>query len=53
MKVIPIPFDQEQKTMLGRSKLLLEEGHMAIDKRFDKLVTSLMTTVEKRRWHSG
>jgi hypothetical protein len=33
--------------MLGHSKLLLEEGHLAINKRFDKLVTSLRTAVEK------
>lgn len=48
MKVIPVPFNQEHKGMLGHAKLLLEEGYMAIDgKRFDKLITSLRTAVEK------
>lgn len=48
MKVIPVPFNQEHKGMLGHTKLLLEEGYAAIDgKRFDKLVTSLRTAVEK------
>ncbi len=27
-------FNQEHKAMLGHSKLLLEEGHMTIDKKF-------------------
>ncbi len=30
MTVIPIAFNQEHKEMLGHSKLLLEEGTMAI-----------------------
>ncbi len=47
MTVIPIAFNQEHKGMLGHSKLLLEEGHMAINEKFDKLVTSLRTAVEK------
>jgi hypothetical protein len=48
MKVIPVPFNQEHKGMLGHSKILLEEGYLAIDgKKFDKLITALRTAVEK------
>ncbi len=48
MKVIPVAFNQEHKSMLGHSKLILEEGHMAIDRKiFDKLITALRTAVEK------
>jgi hypothetical protein len=48
MKVILVAFNQEHKAMLGHSKLILEEGHMALDgKRFDKLITALRTAVEK------
>jgi hypothetical protein len=46
MKVIPINFNQEHKTMLTHCKMLLEDGCIAINPVFDKLVTSLRTAIE-------
>ena len=49
MKAIPVASNQEHKAMWGHSKLILEEGHMAMDgKRFDRPIISLRTAVEKR-----
>ena len=48
MIVLPINFNQEHKTMLVHAKQLLEDDHyIAINPRFDKLITSLRTAVEK------
>jgi hypothetical protein len=46
MKVIPINFNAEHKAMLGHTKMLLEEGILAINPMFDKLITSLRTAVD-------
>jgi Terminase RNaseH-like domain len=46
MKVLPINFNQEHKIMLSKCKMLLEDGCIAINPVFDKLVTSLRTAIE-------
>ncbi|MGC1132864.1 MAG: DEAD/DEAH box helicase family protein [Nitrososphaeraceae archaeon] len=46
MKVIPVNFATKHKEMLGHTKLLLERGHVAINPKFHKLVTSLSTAVD-------
>jgi hypothetical protein len=47
MKVIPVPFSTNGAKMLQHAKSLLEDKDnlVAIDKRFDKLLTSLRTAV--------
>jgi len=45
MKVEPISFAKEHKAKLGHCKLLLEQGYIAINPSFDKLITSLRTAV--------
>lgn len=45
MRVQPVNFATRHKGMLGHSKLLLEEGYIAINEKFDKLITSLRTAV--------
>jgi uncharacterized protein (DUF1684 family) len=47
MKVIPVPFSTQGAKMLQHVKSLIEDkdGLVAIDKRFDKLLTSLRTAV--------
>ena len=45
MKVQPVNFATRHKAMLAHSKLLLEKGYIAINEKFDKLVTSLRTAV--------
>jgi hypothetical protein len=47
MRIIPVPFSTNHAKMLQHSKSLLEDPHdlIAIDKRFDKLLTSLRTAV--------
>jgi hypothetical protein len=47
MKVIPIPFSTQGAKMLQHAKSLLEDKDnlIAIDKRFDKLLTALRTAV--------
>jgi hypothetical protein len=47
MKVIPVPFSTQGARMLQHAKSLLEDKDnlVAIDKRFDKLLTSLRTAV--------
>jgi len=49
MNVIPVNFSMEHKSMLGNVKMLLERdgGYIAINQKFDKLITSLRTAVEK------
>jgi hypothetical protein len=32
--------------MLGHTKLILEDGHISINQKYDKLVTSLRTAAE-------
>ena len=45
MKVEPASFGKEHKEMLGHCKLPLEQGYIAINPSFDKLITSLRTAV--------
>lgn len=47
MKVIPVPFSTQGARMLQHAKSLLEDKDnlVAIDKRFDKLLTALRTAV--------
>ena len=45
MKVEPIPFQTTHKQMLYHVKFLLERKYVHIDKRFDKLITSLRTAI--------
>jgi hypothetical protein len=49
MKVIPVPFSTQGAQMLQHTKSLLEDPDnlIAIDKRYDKLLTSLRTAVAK------
>ena len=50
MKVVPVNFNKEHKAMLGHCKMILEDdgGHIAINPdRFDKLITSLRTAIDK------
>ena len=48
MLVVPIHFAKEHKRMLTHTKRILEYngGSIAINPRFDKLITSLRTAVE-------
>jgi hypothetical protein len=48
MDVVPVSFAAEHKSMLGNCKMLLERdgGYIAINPKFDKLITSLRTAVE-------
>ena len=45
----PVNFAEEHKKMLLHAKMLLEDKHglVAINPKFDKLITSLRTAVEK------
>ena len=43
MKVLPVNFSTEHKKLLANMKMILSDGLLAIDKRFDKLITSLNT----------
>ncbi|MGC2431110.1 MAG: hypothetical protein WA393_08730, partial [Nitrososphaeraceae archaeon] len=45
MKVQPVNFATRHKAMLAHSKLLLEKDYIAINEKFDKLITSLRTAV--------
>jgi len=49
MNVIPVNFSMEHKNMLGNVKMLMERdgGYVAINSKFDKLITALRTAVEK------
>ena len=49
MNVIPVNFSMEHKSMLGNVKMLMERdgGYVAINPKFDKLIISLRTAVEK------
>jgi hypothetical protein len=49
MKVVPVNFNKEHKTMLGHCKMILENegGRIAINpNKFDKLITALRTAVD-------
>ena len=46
MKVIPVHFAREHRSMLTHCKMFLEKGALQIDPRFDKLIISLRTAVE-------
>jgi hypothetical protein len=48
MDVVPVSFAAEHRFMLGNCKMLLEKdgGYIAINPKFDKLITSLRTAVE-------
>ena len=49
MKIVPVNFNSEHKTMLGHCKMILETdgGRIAINPdRFDKLITALRTAVD-------
>jgi hypothetical protein len=48
MKILPVNFNQEAKPMLGHCKLIFERdgGKIAINQKFDKLITSLRTAVD-------
>jgi hypothetical protein len=49
MIVIPVHFVKEHRRMLAHAKKILEydKGTIAINPRFDKLITTLRTAVEK------
>jgi hypothetical protein len=48
MDVVPVSFSTEHKSMLGNCKMFLERDgeYIAINPKFDKLITSLRTAVE-------
>ena len=48
MKVIPVNFGKDHKAMLGHCKMILEkdDGRIAINPVFDKLITALRTAVD-------
>jgi hypothetical protein len=49
MMIVPVNFNKEHKAMLGHCKMILEQepGKIAINPdKFDKLITSLCTTVD-------
>jgi len=46
MRVIPVNFSTEHKALLAHSKMILEQGTLAIHPKFDKLITSLRTAIE-------
>jgi hypothetical protein len=47
MKVIPINFSTEHKNMLSHLHLMVNKEHLAIPKKFDKLIVSLGTAYAK------
>ena len=54
MKVVPVNFNKEHKAMLGHCKMILEQDHangdengkIAINPIFEKLITALRTAVD-------
>jgi hypothetical protein len=49
MKIVPVNFNSEHKTMLGHCKMILEQepGKIAINPdRYDKLIIALRTAVD-------
>jgi hypothetical protein len=49
MRIVPVNFNKEHKAMLGHCKMILEDddGRIAINPIFDKLITSLRTAVDR------
>jgi hypothetical protein len=47
MQVLPVSFNSEHKEMLGNTKMFMEKGMIAINPRFNKLITSLRTALEQ------
>lgn len=47
MQVLPVSFNPEHKEMLGNTKMLIEKGLVAINPRFNKLITALRTAIEQ------
>jgi hypothetical protein len=45
MKVIPVNFAKHHRDLLKHTQVLLEKEYLAINAKFDKLITSLRTTV--------
>ena len=43
MKIIPVNFNTEHKNMLGNLHAVVSKGYLAIDSKYDKLLTSLRT----------
>jgi hypothetical protein len=49
MRIVPVNFNKEHKSILGHCKMLLEKdgGRIAINPdRFDKLITALRTAID-------
>jgi hypothetical protein len=46
MKAVPVNFHSHHKEMLARSEMLLERGNIAINPKFDKLITAVRTAVD-------
>ena len=46
MKVIPVHFSTEHKSMLTHCKMMVEKQAISIHPKFVKLVTSLRTAIE-------
>lgn len=46
MKVVPVNFHTRHREMLAHSKLLLERGNIAINPKFNKLITALRTAAD-------
>jgi hypothetical protein len=48
MKIVPVNFKSEHRAMLAHTKLVLEDsgGRLAINPKFEKLLTSLRTAVD-------
>lgn len=45
MKVIPVNFAKHHRDLLKHTHVSLEKGYLAINPKFDKLITSLRTAV--------
>lgn len=43
MKIIPVNFNTEHKNMLSNLHAVVSKGYLAIDPKYDKLLTSLRT----------
>lgn len=46
MKIIPVNFAKHHKDMLAHTKMVLEDGYLSINPKFDKLIVALKTAVE-------
>lgn len=47
MKIIPVNFNTEHKTMLANLHAVVSKGYLAIDPKNDKLLTSMRTAYAK------